>query len=122
MTTSEQSAINGQVCASLGVDYNEACQAAVRGEQVFPDTDLMTSDQYRSEVKRWLSAWVETHGRRVYTVCDSRTGEQLFCRSLDRDEIERLSGETPEGHFDAGDCEDLVAAGLESGDSVYCVS
>lgn len=57
----------------------------------------------------------------TYTICDSRTGVELVRVACDAGEIESLSAESAEGHFRAGACDEIVAAGVDAGRSVFAL-
>ena len=57
----------------------------------------------------------------AYTVHSSKTGDQVANISADSEYIESLSGASAEGHFRAGECAEIVAAGVAPDMSVYCL-
>lgn len=67
------------------------------------------------------SAGGDPLANRTYSIWDSRTGRYLTSVVMDRGQVEKLSESTPEGHFRAGDVQEIVAAGIEPGRTVYAV-
>ena len=58
-----------------------------------------------------------------YKICNSITGETLINSiELPETEVENLSSDSAEGHFRAGSLDELVAAGIDAGQSVFALA
>jgi hypothetical protein len=57
-----------------------------------------------------------------YSIHDSATGNELVHSiELPEDNVENLSGDTPEGHFRAGSLDELAAVGIDEDQTVYAI-
>lgn len=58
----------------------------------------------------------------TYSIHETSTGNELARITVDDcNEIESLSRDNAEGHFLAGECEDVVSAGVKPDTSVYAI-
>jgi len=51
----------------------------------------------------------------------SHSGEFITTVEVDETTMENLSSDNAEGHFEAGRCDDITAAGVDANQTVYAI-